>query len=610
MTITPSPNGLRDALSALRDQLIVEAAQRFDMASVVARIAEALTAAGLAPTRVSLAVLSVHPSLAGVGFTWSRGEPEVSRVERPYGFLDDPEHRASPLHAVMTRRAPLRLRLCQHDGADAFPVASAFRERGGTDYAAFPLPSARDEVHVLSLLTDRPGGWEDAELAHLDIVLPTLALLLEVSEAQRLNARERAGLVALIQSDLLTGMLNRHGVMLEADNHFGPGRPSIATAVDIDSLKGVNDRLGHRYGDAVIRDAAARIRAALPEGAVAGRIEGDEFLVFADASHVALPEALRSALAAPYEVDGVRLSVTASVGTAIGTFNAEELARRADLAMLLAKRQGRNRVVPFTPEADARRMRAERIAQLLPHALATGELRIVIQPIVALDSRRLVAGECLARWTSPELGVVGPEEFIPIAEQSGDIAILDRYVLRAALRVLSELARRGLAPISLSVNVSARDAAMTELDAEIVGELQQYGVSPSLLTVELTESVFVGSGATAPRQLSRLREHGISIAMDDFGTGYSSLSYLQRMEIDCIKVDRSMVMALPSPRASAIVRSVVDLGRALHARVVAEGVETAVQSDALRSLGCELGQGYLFAPPVEVPAWMDRVAQA
>ncbi|MSQ03835.1 MAG: bifunctional diguanylate cyclase/phosphodiesterase [Myxococcales bacterium] len=592
------------AVTALRDRLTEAAMHRFDVAEVVREIAEAFERCGLQPTRVSLAVLSLHPSLAGVGFTWRRTTGAVERLDRPYGFLSDPEHRASPLHAVMTSRSALRLRLHRGEGFDTFPVARDFAASGGTDYVALPLLSPRQDVHVFTMMTDSPDGWDDAELSALDDLLPTLALLIEVFEAHRLTTRERLDLLLRAQTDRLTGMLNRHGTLLEADNRFGGGRPALAIAIDLDGLKGINNRLGHRYGDAVIHGAATRIVAVLPADAVAGRTEGDEFLIVTDTGHDALAEVIRAMLAEPYEVDGLRLLVTASLGTAEGAERAEELARRADLAMLASKRAGRNRVTAFLPDTDARRQRAAQIARLLPEALARGELRIAIQPIVSVDDGRLMAGECLARWTSPELGVVRPDEFVPIAEQSGDIVLLDRYVLRSALRILSS---RGTAPhVPLAVNLSALDAALTRVDDDVLAELAAHDVAPSLLTLELTESVFAGQSDVAD-QLRRVRAAGVSVSVDDFGTGYSSLSYLQRFEIDAIKVDRSIVSALPDPRASAIMASVLALGSALRLRVVAEGVESPEQHAALRALGCGLAQGYLFSRPLEVPAWMERL---
>jgi predicted signal transduction protein with EAL and GGDEF domain len=373
-------------------------------------------------------------------------------------------------------------------------------------------------------------------------------------------------------------------------------------------VKSVNDRMGHHFGDLVIQQAANRISDALPPGAVAGRMGGDEFLVLADARYESLAEDLRSALSGDYDLNDVRFTVTASVGVArYDDISVEELSRRADLAMLSSKAAGKNRVTVYVPNTDARHQRSEQIARLLPLALKNGEFRTVVQPIVSLETGRLLHGECLARWSSPELGDIGPDEFVPVAEQSGDIALLDRRILNAALDVLTTLDAERARPVRLAVNVSAKDASLTNLDQDIARALSTHGIAPDRLIVELTESVFINRSSSAHDQLARLRAHGVALSLDDFGTGYSSLSYLQRVDFDFIKLDRSIIAALPSPRTEAIIASVVALARSLDAHLIAEGVETTGQRDRLIQLGCTLGQGFLFARPLEVDAWKALV---
>ena len=592
----------------LRDQLTEAALHRFDVARAVLLVTDTLEQIGLEPLRVSLAVLSLHPSLAGVGFTWRQGSRDVARTERPWTFLDTPEHRGSPLDVVMTSRRPLRLRLGQGEGLERFAIVREFAAQGATDYAAFPLFSPRADVHVFTMLTARPGGWTDEELALVDGVMPTLALLIEVFEAHRLTSRERVDLLLLAHTDRLTRLSNRHGVLLEGASRFGPGRPCVAIYIDLDGVKSVNDRMGHLFGDQIIQGAADRITAVLPPGAIAGRMGGDEFLVFADERHHDLPEKLRARLAETYSVNEVSFSVTASIGVApYDDQRVEELARRADLAMLGSKQAGKNHVTHYVRDTDARHERRERVAQLLPLALARAEVRIAIQPIVSLATGALVHGECLARWTSPELGAVNPAEFVAVAEQSGDIALLDRHVLRSALRALQDLAGEGARAVPLSVNVSAKDSSLTSLDEDIARELALHGSAPSEIVIELTESVFINRFGSAVAQLKRLRDQGIAISLDDFGTGYSSLSYLQRLQFDTIKIDRSLISALPGERTRAIIESIITLGRALDAHIVGEGVETVEQRDCLRALGCEYAQGYLFSRPLELDQWRALV---
>lgn len=597
------------AWAALRQRLTEAALARFDLSHAVQMLVDTAEVVDLRPGRVSLAVLSLHPSLAGVGFTWRRGAPEITRTERPWGFLETKEHLESPLHVVMTTRRPLRLRIHAGEGLARFPVIREFAAEGATDYVAFPLISPRPDIHVLTLWTDRPGGWDDAEIDDLERVMPTLALVIEVAEAHRVTSRERVELMLLAHTDRMTQLLNRHGLLLEAESRFGPGRPCLAICIDLDGVKGVNDRLGHHFGDVAIQTAAERIRSALPEGALAGRMGGDEFLVFADHQHTSLAEALRATLAEVYLVKDVRCQITASVGVAgYDRVSIEDLARRADAALLESKRSGRNRVSYYLPDTVRHQQRSERISRLLPAALERGEFRVAIQPIVELATGKIVHGECLARWTSPELGDVGPDEFIPLAEQSGDIVLLDRFMIRSAASLLGRWGRDGQRPIRLAVNISPKESSLHHLDRDIAEALATHGVAPSRLMVEITESVFIDRMRSAEERLDRLRALGVAVALDDFGTGYSSLSYLQRLPFDFIKLDRSLVAPLPDERAGAIVDSLVRLSRALRVEIVAEGVETPEQDHLLSGLGCRYAQGYRFWRPLEVAAWEQAVS--
>ena len=607
---SPTDSGPNAAVivASLRDRLTEAALHRFDVGVAVGMLVEALQALGMDARRVSLAVLSLHPSLAGVGFVWSSEGGDVTRTDRPWGFLETPEHKASALQEVMTSRRTLRLRLAEGEGIERFPVLRDFLLQGATEYLAFPLSSAREDVHVCTMWTDRAGGWSDEEVRLVETVMPTLALLIEVFEAHRLTSRERMDLLLLAHTDPMTRLLNRHGIFLEAENRFGEGRPCIAVYLDLDGIKSVNDRMGHHFGDRVIKGAADRITACLPPGAIAGRMGGDEFLVYADAACEDLPDTLCAALGEVYVVNESRFSVTASVGSAAyAPVAMAELSRRADLAMLESKRGGKNRVVRYQEDTDVRHARGEQIGRLLPGALARDEIHIVIQPILCLATGVVTHGECLARWVSPELGEVSPNEFVPVAEQSDVIKLLDRFVLQEALKLLVRMRDECAEPVPLAINVSARDASLASLGADVVRGLREHDVHPSQLIIELTESVFIDRFNEAVVRLNQLREHGVAIALDDFGTGYSSLSYLQRLYFDYVKIDRSLVAALPSQRTHAIIESVVGLGRSLEARVVAEGVETQEQLDSLVALGCEFAQGFLYSRPLSIQAWVELV---
>ena len=592
------------AISLLQTRLIEAALHRFDVAVAVKMIVETLEFIGMKPLRVNLAVLSLHPSLAGVGFSWKRGTKDIQRLERPWGFLEAPEHKSSPLQAVMNSRAQLRQRLHLGEGLKNFAILRDFAAQGATDYVAFPLFSPRSDIHVFTLCTDRLHGWSDEEVALLDSVMPTLSLLIEVFEAHRLTSRERVDLLLLAHTDRLTKLLNRHGVFLEADNRFGPGRPCMAIYLDLDGVKAINDRLGHHFGDVTIQTAAQRISACLPPGAVAGRMGGDEFLVFTDMGQEELPEKLRQRLSGVYEINGTNCYVTASIGVALyDEVRPEELCRRSDLAMLESKKAGKNRVTYYSLVTDKRQERSAEISRLLPKALQSGEFRFVVQPILSLKTGEMIHGECLARWDSPELGTVLPEDFVPIAEHSGDIALLERMMIDSVTQMLAKQCSEGVKPVPLCINVSAKDIAMDGLAKNISEALSRHQLSPHLLVIELTESVFINRYGTAAAHFKQLRDLGVSLSLDDFGTGYSSLSYLQHLEFEYIKIDRSMVAALPSHRAKAIIESILGLGRSLTTTIVAEGVETDLQNELLRELGCEYAQGFLFARPMEVEAW-------
>lgn len=603
--ILPIPNA---AISLLQTRLVEAALHRFDVAVAVKMIVETLEFIGMQPLRMNLAVLSLHPSLAGVGFSWKRGARDIQRLERPWGFLEAPEHKGSPLQAVMNSRAHLRQRLYLGEGLKDFAILRDFAAQGATDYVAFPLFSPRPDIHVFTLCTDRPNGWSDEELILLESVMPILSLLIEVFEAHRLTSRERVDLLLLAHTDHLTKLLNRHGMFLKADNCFGPGRLCMAIYIDLDGVKAINDRLGHHFGDVMIQTAAQRILACLPPGAVAGRMGGDEFLVFTDMGQEKLPEKLRQSLSEVYKINSTSCYATASIGVALyDNVRMEELCRRSDLAMLESKKAGKNRVTYYSLVTDKRQERSAEIGRLLLKALQSGEFRFVIQPILSLKTGEIIHGECLARWDSPELGTVTPEDFVPIAEHSGDIALLERVMIDSVTQILAKQCSKEGKPVPLCINVSAKDIAMDSLAKNISEALSRHQLPANLLVIELTESVFINRYETAAAHFKQLRDLGLSLSLDDFGTGYSSLSYLQHFEFKYIKIDRSMVSALPSHRAKAIIKSILDLGRSLGTTIVAEGVETQLQKDLLSELGCEYAQGFLFARPMEVEAWEQWV---
>jgi diguanylate cyclase (GGDEF)-like protein len=422
--------------------------------------------------------------------------------------------------------------------------------------------------------------------------------------------RERAELLRLANTDALTSLANRHGVLLEAERRFQRGEQFDVLYVDLDGLKQINDSLGHRYGDLALEAAAKRIASALPEDGFAGRMGGDEFAAFVHADGDGVAERMRGFLSMPYRLDGVRVILTASIGVAthgdVVEGNLEDRIRRADAAMLEAKRSGRNRVqVAASSSLDAER-RIRRINRMLPEAVRRREFRLVVQPIVRIADGRIARGECLIRWSSPELGEVSPMDFIPVAEQSGIIRDIGRTMLSGAADLLRTLEDAGRA-VPLAVNLSAREVVLPTLSQDLREELLRTGVRPALLGVELTESAMIGRWDLARANLDQVRALGVGVALDDFGTGYSALAVVHQLQVDTLKLDRSLVKDLPAERAVAVARAIVRMADSLGTAVVAEGVETQAQADALREMGCVYGQGWLWSTALEVPAFVARL---
>ena len=442
-----------------------------------------------------------------------------------------------------------------------------------------------------------------------------LASLYDVTASRR----ERAELLRLAHTDTLTGVANRHGVLLEAERRAAGERPYDVLYIDLDGLKQVNDALGHRVGDLALAAAARRIEAGVAPDGFAGRMGGDEFVAFVPSeggtpsAGERVAEELRERLSVPYELDALRVILTASIGVAphdpAATDGLEGKLRRADAAMFEAKRAGKNRVHRAHGDALASEQRVRRLHELLPQALARGELRVVVQPIVEMRDASVARGECLLRWNSAELGNVPPAEFVAVAEQSGLVRELCRFVLARACDLLREMGATGR-PIPLAVNLSPREVVLPTLADDVRAELERTGVEPSLLTVELTEGAMIGRMDLAQAQLARVRALGVRVALDDFGTGYSALSIIHQLDVDTLKVDRSLVKDLPQERPLAVARAILRLAESLGITVVAEGVETWAQADALRAMGCAYGQGYLWAKPMEIASFKERAAGA
>jgi diguanylate cyclase (GGDEF)-like protein/PAS domain S-box-containing protein len=415
--------------------------------------------------------------------------------------------------------------------------------------------------------------------------------------------------------DALTGLPNRAHfsdlvARAMADARGAPGSVAVAL-LDLDRFKAVNNAMGHDAGDLVLASVAARLIRVAGEAVTIARFGGDEFLALfvgrlggASSMASAFVERARSALSEPVEVAGSELFLDLSVGVALNTFGVDdgtELLANAEAAMYQAKRRGGSSVETFGESMRIEVLDRMTTEHSLHRALERRELTLHYQPVVEIEGVTTVGVEALLRWQHPEQGLVAPYRFIPVAEESGLIIPIGAWVLEQACHQLSDWhGRDRTGPQgSIEVNLSARQID----DARIVGTVEEIltrtGLPAEHLTLEITESALMTDASAALDVLSALKELGVLLAIDDFGTGYSSLSYLQRFPLDILKVDRSFVEELGvSSEGETIVAAVIRLAHALGLKVVAEGVETTGQLEILRSLQCDLAQGYLFSRPL------------
>ncbi|MCJ2029809.1 EAL domain-containing protein [Methylobacterium sp. J-043] len=410
----------------------------------------------------------------------------------------------------------------------------------------------------------------------------------------------------LAHTDSLTGLPNRRSFVAQLEEAVGRaeagGSRFWVGVIDLDGFKPVNDSLGHRAGDGVLREVARRLQG---EGlGRAARFGGDEFglIVEGDADLDALGRRICALLRAPYILREGVAQIGASIGFARfpdAARSAETLIERADFALYHAKAFHRGSAACFAPEHEATLRQRAAIEQALRRADIEREFVLAFQPIVDVVEGRVEAYEALARWTSPTLGPVSPAAFIPEAERSGLIQDLTRVLFRKALEAMRDWPE----PVGLSFNLSARDIAAPESLERLTSLIVASGIDPSRIVFEVTETGLMRDLGDARRALASLKALGVRIALDDFGTGYSSLSYLQKLPIDRLKIDRSFVMQLTEDATSLnIVRSILDLCRHLTLQCVVEGVETTEQMLLLRSVGCRSMQGYLFHKPMPAEA--------
>jgi diguanylate cyclase (GGDEF)-like protein len=416
-------------------------------------------------------------------------------------------------------------------------------------------------------------------------------------------------------TDALTEIPNR-ALFEERARHAlertaGTGQRLAVLMIDLDDFKLVNDGLGHSSGDELIALAATRLSGAARPTDTVARLGGDEFAVLLEGVRglddaLAAAERFRRLFDTPFHLGGSDVVVSASIGIALSvdSLNADELLHRADLAMYRVKDRGKDGTAFFDPAMEQRAVKRLDALNALRRAVEGDELVAHYQPIVDLETGRVVAAEALLRWERPGHGLVPPLEFIPLAEETGLITQVGEWVLRAACRQACEWRREGLPEIRVGVNVSARQLLDADFEQMVADVLAETGLEPGALVLEVTESsVMMNADVTIPK-LDRIVAGGVRLTLDDFGEGHSSLSHIRRLPIEGLKIARPFVKELADPAGDArLVRGIVELAHSLELRLVAEGIEDAEQREALRALGCPLGQGFLFARPLEPSAF-------
>ena len=412
--------------------------------------------------------------------------------------------------------------------------------------------------------------------------------------------------------DPLTGLPDRAAFLHRLSLAAAERRTVAVLFLDLDDFKVVNDGFGHESGDRLLIEVAGRLTQAVRERDMVARLGGDEFTVLledvTDAERaLSVAGHIREAMAAPFRIGGQRRHVRVSIGCKVADeqFDAETLLRDADSAMYQAKGAGKDRVEVFSEATRRRIVRKLELEQRLRAALDEQTLEVHYQPQIDLASGRIVGVEALARWDE-----AAPNEFIPLAEETGLIAPLGAWVLRTALRDLAGWHAAGLKPLTVTVNISTRQLEDPEFPTQVAQALAFAGIDPTDICLELTEGALMGAREHSLDALRAIKDLGVYVAIDDFGTGHSSLARLRRLPVEVLKVDRSFVDGLGTDREdSAVVAAILSLAHAMGLHVIAEGVETPLQASQLTALGCPVAQGFLWSPAVPAVA-ITGIAQA
>jgi diguanylate cyclase (GGDEF)-like protein len=558
---------------------------------------------------------------------------EAFRVERAEVVLFDREDQPATRTAIgrgAGRQATepadpasvAALRELAEEGA-AFVSEPLLELLGGLRHAiAAPLRSDERTLGVM-VLADRVGlsrRFDGEDLALLGKLAADAGAALRYGHTDEtvvelVDLQER--LVHQAQHDPLTGLVNRAGFTETVAAVSGEAMAVVF--LDLDDFKSVNDTMGHLIGDRLLQAAAERISRAVRAEDLVARLGADEFAILvrganSEAAETAAAEMVERVLAEfamPVELGDQLLAVKLAAGITSSRHSGSDpadLLRDADMAMYEAK-AGALRAAVFTPELRDAVMRRHTLKRDLDVGIDREELLVEYQPIVELQSSEPVAAEALVRWQHPEQGLIPPLEFIPLAEQSGQIVDLSRFVLRTACHRAMEWTRRGGPALTMQVNLSGRELDDPGLADHVLGQLEQSGLPPERLVIEITETALVQDATTGGAQLNRLRDHGVRLALDDFGTGFSSLSYLRSLPLDILKIAKEFTDGVHRNRDDAtFVRLISELAALRGLTVIAEGIETTEQHAVLRGLGCHLGQGFLFARSLagDDPVWTTR----
>lgn len=494
---------------------------------------------------------------------------------------------------------PSKFKSGRHDAAFYQQIYGALAEKGewsGEIWNRRKSGEIYPQWQTISAIRDERG-----ELSHYVAVFSDISAIKHTEQE----------LAYLAHHDPLTGLPNR---LLFNDR----ARQALAAAqankrgcalllLDLDHFQSINDGLGHTIGDQLLKLVGERLGQAVGSSVTLARLGGDEFGVLAENCQQVgqagkLAQGIIERMREPFEFDGHRLFISASVGISLfpsDALSAEQLLRNADSALFKAKSSGRACYALYTEELTAHAQHRVETASELRRALAKDELRVFFQPVHDLFTARMVGVEALVRWQHPQRGLVPPGEFIPIAERTGLIAEIDAWVLREACLQMVHWQAQGRSPEFVAVNISSRLFGQRELYRQVADVLHQTGLDPALLELEVTESAVMEDPEVALEQLHRLRELGLNLAIDDFGTGYSSLLRLKRMPVQKLKIDQGFVAGLPLDDDDiAIVRVIIALARSMGMQVHAEGIEEAEQARFLLEQQCQLGQGYWFGRPV------------